>query len=99
MINFIGLQKLRKLKLAVDNGYATPLLKIIPNIQEILDRALMLYEESASKQEILSRPLVGLSDKVGVQEGQWGLSSGVDDIEFVLAIEAIIFACEEVQRD
>lgn len=103
MINFPALQHLRRLRIALEQGFADPLLHIAPNILDTVRMALALHEQNLREVELIGNPLTGLCDKVAPidadKASEWRLKPGVTAMELVYNVEALIFAVNEVRRD
>jgi len=103
VINFPALQYLRRLRVALEQGYAPCLLEIAPEILDTVNRALALHEQNLREIELIGKPLTGLCDKVapiGIDKAsEWRLKPGVKAMELVYNVEALIFAVNEVRRD
>lgn len=97
------LQYLRKLKIALERGYAPRVLAIAPDILHIVNLALALHERNIREIELMGNPLTGLCDKVAPETKDktscWCLKPGVTAMELLDNLEVVVNAINEVRRD
>lgn len=103
MIDFVSLQHLRKLKIALERGYAPRVLDTAPDILDIVKMALWLHERNIRETELLGKALAGLCDKLGPEtkekNSNWCLKPGVAAMELLDNLVVVTYAINEVRRD